>query len=40
MNKQMTMDEEDVIEDDVVEPELNEEQEAEEVIQDLHSTMA
>ena len=27
MNKQMTMDEEDVIEDDVAEPELNEEQE-------------
>ena len=38
MNKQMTMDEEDVIEDDVVEPELNEEQEAEEAQEEAEAT--
>ncbi len=38
MNKQMTMDEEDIIEDDVVEPELNEEQEAEEAQEEAEAT--
>lgn len=38
MNKQMTMDEEDVIEDDVAEPELNEEQESEESQEEAEAT--